>query len=465
MKPTPIRSKSAHLVRGSWRIDRRTMLRGVGAAMALPLLDVMSDSRASAAEKQSPVRLGYLYFPNGSADGSWKPKSVADGGKIEKLNQWMAPLEPYKDDLLIPAQLWTPRGNGHGAGTATWLTGGSFDERRIDVGGPSIDVLAARTIGSATMLPGMSLALRGEGSFEKDVARNSISWHNRRTPVACEIEPRVVFDRMFLTGRETTLDRGALDRVRQSAGDLRGRVSAADRHKLDEYLEAIRTIERRLDFAADQAAEAGRARVLTDTLTRPAEGIPTDHEEYVRLMLDLTAMAWWTDATRVVSFMLDQGQSNRYFNFIPGVKGTWHALSHWRDIDGKTEDDDGKTRWDSRGSKVSMYNSVTRWHHEQLAYLIQRLKSLDDGGRPLLDRCLILYGSSIADGHEHSEDNLPLVLVGRGAGGGDKGIRTGRYVRYKRNTSINKLHFAMAQRAGVKIKNFADATRPITGLT
>ena len=230
--------------------------------------------------------------------------------------------------------------------------------------------------------------------------------------------------------------------------------SGADQRKIDEYLEAVRSIEKRLAFAEDQSLRLGEDKALTDTLSRPKPGIPASHEDYVRQLLDLMALAFWSGATRVSTFMLDHGQSNRYFNFLPGVEGTWHALSHWKNASGRTEDDDGLTKWDSVRSKKDQYNEVTRWHHAQLAWFLGRLRELKDGdGVSVLDRSMVVYGSSISDGHEHGERDLPILL----AGGGDGEIRSGRYLNFRRSTSMSRLHLALMQRMGLPAKEFAEA--------
>ena len=174
-------------------------------------------------------------------------------------------------------------------------------------------------------------------------------------------------------------------------------------------------------------------------------------------MMDMIVLAFWSDATRVCTFMMDHGQSNRYFDFIDGVKGTWHALSHWKDFGGKTEDDDGITSWDSREQKREMYNRVTRWHTAQVAYFLQRLQSIEEPGGSLLDHSMVVYGSSLSDGHEHEAKNLPLVL----AGGGAQGIKRGRLIGTRRDRSVSELHLAMLQIAGVKIDKFAESVSPL----
>jgi hypothetical protein len=438
----------------TWQINRRTLLRGAGASLALPWLEAMA-----AIDTPAPMRLAYLYFPNGVADGAWKPKAVDATGRIKALNAEMAALSPFMSQLTIPARLWTPRGNGHGAGTATWLTGGEYNERTVDAGGMSVDQLAAQHIGSDTLLPTLTMTLKGEGNFAGELSRNNISWVRRGLPTGNEFEPRAIFDRMFRGGQGNWADASVLDLVSDQAKDLQRRLSLADRRKLDEYLSSVRSIEKAIAFAESDSGARIRDRAATDTLARPAPGVPSEHGEYARIMLELLAMALWTGATRIATFMLDHGQSNRYFNFIDGVQGTWHALSHYRDISGRTEDDDGKTKWKSRASKREMYNAVTRWHHEQLAYLLRRLTTLQTARGSLLDNTLLLYGSSIADGHEHAAENLPLIV----AGGGSK-LRLGRYLEPRGQTSMSRLHLALLQQAGVPITRFAETKTPFSDL-
>ena len=437
-----------------YAVSRRTLLRGAGAAVALPLLDVMRPYSDAAEPQKRTRRLAYLYFPNGVADGAWDPRRVDPQGTLQSLNRWMAPLEPYRQRLLMIRNMWTPEGNGHGAGTATWLTTGDFDGRRIDAGGISADQLAARETGGRLLLPSLELSLRGEGFFSNSLVRNTLSWTSPSTPAPRDIEPRVIFDRMFRRGQTSRPDRSLLDLVREDARSLKRRGSHADRRKLDEYLESIRRLERRLDFADLQA---NRDETLKQQLIRPGPGIPTAHGDYVRLMFEMIVLAFWADATRVATFMLDHGQSNRYFNFLDGVKGTWHALSHWRDYDGQTEDDDGMTSWKSAEEKRSMYNLVTRWHHEQVAWFLERLASVHEGEHTLLDNSMIVYGSSLADGHAHAERNLPLLV----AGGGGGTIRGGRLLKFREATSMSRLHLALLQRCGLPLEKFGDGRRPV----
>ena len=433
------------------------MLRGLGAAVSLPLLDVMSASSLRAADdERPPMRLAYLYIPNGVAEGAWQPQEVDNRGRLVKLNRWMSSLEPYRDELTVFRNLWTPRGNGHIAGTATWLTGGFFDGEKLDAGGASVDQIAARHFQDQTLLPSLELSSRGEGIFTSSLPRNSISWVDSVTPAPRDVEPRAVFDRMFRAGKSGLGSRSVTDLVLEDARRMRRRVSSDDRRKIDEYLESVRAIERRIAFAEEQKLRARQTPGLLESLVRPADGVPDDHGEYMRTMMDMIALAFWADATRVCTFMMDHGQSNRYFNFIDGVNGTWHALSHWKDISGKTEDDDGKTSWSSRDEKRMMYNRVTQWHTEQAAYLLGRLKSIKNQYGSLLDQTMVVYGSSLSDGHEHAEKNLPVLLAG-----GKSTITQGRRLGDRKDTSMSDLHLAMLQHLGIPMKQFAESRSPL----
>lgn len=440
---------------GNWHVSRRTMLRGTGAAVSLPMLEVMTRPSLSAADHTSPpTRVAYLYIPNGVAEGAWQPEEIDDQGQLVRLNQWMSPLNPFRADLTIFRNMWTPRGNGHIAGTATWLTGGGFDEERLDAGGASVDQIASRHFRDQTLLPSLELSTRGEGIFSSSLPRNTVSWVDSVTPAPRDTEPRSVFDRMFRVSNAGLGNRSVIDLVLQDAKRLKQRVSVQDRKKIDEYLDSVRAIERRIEFAERQQTRAHQTPGLQQALRRPEPGIPEHHGDYMRTMMDMIVLAFWADATRVCTFMMDHGQSNRYFNFIDGVTGTWHALSHWKDVSGKTEDDDGVTSWSSREQKRQMYNRVTTWHTEQVAYLLKKLQDIEEPNGRLLDHSLIVYGSSLSDGHEHEEKNLPLLL----AGGSAAAVSPGRLIGGRRETSVSDLHLTILRRLGVPRKKFAESS-------
>jgi len=445
------------------RISRRTLLRGIGAAVALPALDVMMPiaSKAAASAPVLPRRMAYLFFPNGVPEGTWFPKNVAKDGTLLELNEWMSPLESYRDDILIPTNIWTPSGSGHVEGPAAWLTEGGYDEQRVSARGISVDQLAARRIGDNTLLPSLELSVKGEGFFSNDLPRNAVSWNETGMPVVREIEPRVVFDRMFSRPSGTVTTRSVMDSVLADAQSLRKYVSAADQKRLDQYFESVNALEKRIEFAERQTSEVARDRALTDTLTAPAPGIPSDHRAYLSIMMDLVVLAFQTDATRVCTFMLDHEQSNRYLDFIGNVKGTWHALSHYRNATGMTEDDDGKTSWESIEQKRAMYAEVNRWHHRQFAYLLGRMKNIQEpDGRTLLDNSMLVYGSSLGDGHDHGKNHLPTIIAGRAGGT----IKTGRQLEFKKPQDLASVHIAFLHRMGVPVESFGLAKGPMEEL-
>ena len=440
--------------------SRRTILRGIGATVALPLLDA-APAFGQGRLLTNQNRLAYLYFPNGIPRGIWYPEKTGVNGELIQLNEWMSPLEPFKEEIIIPSNIWTPEGNGHVEGTPTWLTGHDYDSRGVNAGGVSADQIVARHLRDQTLLPSLELSTKGEGYFSNSLPRNAISWSAPDRPMTREIEPRTIFDRMFSTKSSVNSNRSVMDSVLADARSLSSVVSAADSLRLDEYFESIRALERRIEFAERQSTEMLNDRALTDTLVAPTPGIPADHESYVRLMMDLMILAFQSDATRVITFMLDHGQSNRYFNFIPEVDGTWHALSHYQNASGMTEDDDGTTSWESVEQKRAMYAEVVRWHHSQVAYLLGRMKNIrEPGGNTLLDNSMILMGGAIGDGNEHDASHLPTLLAGRGGGT----IKTGRYINHDEPTDLASIHVALMQRMGVPIERLGTAGSTYEGL-
>ena len=440
--------------------SRRTILRGIGATVALPLLDA-APAFGQGRLLTNQNRLAYLYFPNGIPRGIWYPEKTGVNGELIQLNEWMSPLEPFKEEIIIPGNIWTPEGNGHVDGTPTWLTGHDYDSRGVNAGGVSADQIVARHLRDQTLLPSLELSTKGEGYFSNSLPRNAISWSAPDRPMTREIEPRTIFDRMFSTKSSVNSNRSVMDSVLADARSLSSVVSAADSLRLDEYFESIRALERRIEFAERQSTEMLNDRALTDTLVAPTPGIPADHESYVRLMMDLMILAFQSDATRVITFMLDHGQSNRYFNFIPEVDGTWHALSHYQNASGMTEDDDGTTSWESVEQKRAMYAEVVRWHHSQVAYLLGRMKNIrEPDGNTLLDNSMILMGGAIGDGNEHDASHLPTLLAGRGGGT----IKTGRYINHDEPTDLASIHVALMQRMGVPIERLGTAGSAYEGL-
>jgi len=430
-------------------LSRRTVLQGLGAAVALPLLEAMTPAQSLAREagKEAPNRLAYLYVPNGVQMPDWTPKKT---GRSFELPDLLEPLEPVRDDLLILSGLKLDKAEAHGDGggdharaMASFLTcahprktGGADLHAGI-----SADQVAAGAIGQGTRFPSLEIGCEGgrdSGRCDHGYScayQVNLSWRSESSPAAKEVDPALVFDRLF--GREKgdgprreRRRRSVLDFVADDARRLQGKLGGADRRKLDEYLTGVREIERRIDRGSPKVELGG------DKLARPS-GIPSDYREHLRLMADLLALAFQADLTRVATFVFANDGSNRSYREI-GVSEGHHDLSH------HGNDPIRKTR----------IKAINRFHVEQYAYLLARLKAIPEGDGTLLDHSMIVYGSGISDGNAHSHDNLPILVAGRGNGT----LETGRHVRYSSETPLANLHLALLDRMRVPAKSFGDST-------
>jgi len=446
-------------------LPRRTFLRGLGATVALPLLDAMVP-RMSAAAAAPPIRLGYMYTPNGiigACDKSprpfmWTPTTA--GANFE-FSPTMKALEPFRDRLNVfsgLAQL-TGRALGDGPGdharaTATFLTG---VHPRKTAGadfqlGISADQIAARELGKHTQLSSLELGLEpqplaGNCDSGYTCAYMSMSWRGPTTPLPAEINPRAVFERLFGDGDSTDprarmarleRQRSVLDYVVGSLSRLQATVGIGDRRKLDEYLEAVRDIERRIQLAEEQ-----NARLELPRIDLPA-AVPDNYEQYTKLMLDMQVMAWQTDMTRVASFMLGRDGSNRAYREI-GISDGHHSISHHQ---GDQE-------------KVDKLIKIDQLHVSMFAYLLDRLRSTPDGDGTLLDHSLVLFGSSISESNIHTHDDLPIVLAGTANGR----LKGNRHLVYQKETPLNNLFLNMFDLAGIpQVDGFGDSTGRLTDL-
>jgi Protein of unknown function (DUF1552) len=442
-------------------LARRTFLRGLGTTLALPLLDSMvpafADTRTAAAK---PVRLGFVYVPNGIIMDRWTPK--ADGTSFE-FTPAMKALEPFRDQLVVMSNLAQINGRALGDGPgdharagATWLTGVHPKKTEgADIhAGVSADQIAAKELGKATQLGSLELGLEmptlagGCDSGYSCAYTNTISWRTPTTPLPMEVNPRNVFERLFGDGDSNDAasrlaamkeQRSILDYVTGDLDRLETSLGPGDRHKLTEYLDAIRDIERRIQKAEQQSAQ-----MQLPAMERPS-GIPDEFEEHARLMMDLLVIAWQTDMTRVVSFMLAREGSNRSYRSI-GISDGHHSCTHHMNDPAKIE----------KTAKINKY------HVDTFAYLLKKLRETPDGDGTLLDHTLMLYGSSISDGNAHTHHNLPLVLVG-GASGQLKG---GRHILYPKETPMNNLLLSMLDKAGVPSPDkLGDSTGRLDRLT
>jgi hypothetical protein len=448
----------------SLRIPRRTFLRGAGAALALPMLDAMLPlgrltGSAFAAGKRAPNRLAFFYVPNGIHMASWTPKGV--GGNFE-LPPTLSLLKAYKGDLLVLSGLTQdkarPNGDGpgdHARAAAAFLTGcqpRKTPGANIKVG-TSADQVAAARVGHLTRFRSLELGCEEgaqAGNCDSGYScaySNNISWKSESQPMTKEVDPRLLFERLF-PGIATkqgqanaAYKRSVIDFVIEDANQLRGKLGVTDRRKLDEYLEAIREIEERLEKAEKEAKErkpdakqAAQVKKVAETLP-PA--IPSDYGEHIRLMGDLLVLAFQTDATRVATFMFANEGSNRSYKHIDVPEGH-HDLSHH-----------GGEKW-----KQEKVEKINRFHMEQFAYILKKMKTAREGAGSLLDYCMIVYGSGISDGNRHNHDELPIVIAGKGGGM----VKTGRHVRYPKNTPLNNLYLDLLDRMEVKEERLGDST-------
>lgn len=389
------------------------------------------------------MRLGFVYVPNGIIMDKWTPMGEGEGFKFAPT---MQTLEPFRDRVLVLSGLAQANGRALGDGPgdharagATWLTGvhpkktGGADIHA----GISVNQIAAREMGKTTQLGSLEIGLESPtlaGDCDSGYScayTNTISWRSPTTPNPMEISPRAVFERLFGDGDSTdptvrlaslNEERSILDYVAGDADRLASGLGASDRGKLNEYLEAIRDIERRIQMAEEQ-----NATMTLPVMDRPTS-IPEEFDEHARLMMDLMVIAYQTDMTRVVSCMIAREASNRSYRSI-GVPDGHHSVTHH----------------DGDPAKIEKVVKINHLHAQTFAYLLQKMQSTPDGDGTLLDHSMILYGSSISDGNAHTHDDLPLVLVGGACGQ----IKGGRHLRFPKETPMNNLLLTMLFRAGL----------------
>jgi hypothetical protein len=435
-------------------LSRRTLLRGMGASLALPLLDGMVPALTAVSQTAAGGvrRMAVVYTPNGMMMPDWTPKGEGTGFEFSPI---LSPLEAHRAKLLVISGLadkygWPQGDEGagdHARASATFLTGVHVKKTEgSDIrGGVSMDQIAARMLGQETQLSSLELALESVellGACDAGYScayANTIAWRSPTTPLPMENDPRAVFERLF-GGAETTdaasrlarleKQRSILDSVADKISALRGGLGARDNAKLTEYLDAIRDVERRI-----QKAEQQSSRELP-VVEQPA-GIPGSFEEHARLMFDLLLLAFQTDLTRVVTFMLGREVSARAYPEI-GVPDSHHPVSHHQN------DPD----------KLTKLSKINLFHTRQFAYFVDRMAASQDGDGTLLDHSMLLYGSAISDSNVHMHDNLPLVLAGGGAGR----IRGGRHIRYPKDTPVTNLFLNMLDKLGVPADRIGDST-------
>lgn len=438
-------------------ISRRTALRGLGTAVALPWLEAMAPA-AGLATSTAPKRMAFFYVPNGVHMADWTPTG---GGANFQIPEILRPLSPFQDDLLVLTGLRQSGAEAHGDGPgdharslASFLTG-THPLKTAGFGiraGVSVDQYAAQKVGKATRFPSIELGIdRGAQAGNCDSGyscaySSNISWRSASTPMAKEINPQFVFERLFAgqLSRETAEARAKrekyrksiLDFVAEDARQLRAKLGQVDRQKVDEYLTSVRELEGRL-ARTDKAAD-----VDLRGYPRP-HGVPRDNREHIRLMFDVLALAFQTDATRISTFVFANEGSTKSYKFI-GVPEGHHDLSHH----GKDPEKQAKIK------KINTY------HIEQFAYFLAKLKSIREGDGSVLDHSTIVYGSGISDGDRHNHDDLPILVAGKGGGA----IKPGRHVVYPKNTPLNNLYLSILERVGAPAHSLGDSTGPLPSL-
>ena len=453
----------ANIQTNRWHLSRRHALRGIGATLALPFFDAMRPLYGQAAEAADPVRMACLFMPNGVRPDRWTPEGK---GTSYKLSPILSPLENLREHLLVISGLSNPPshyGDGHYYKTASWLTCTTIENTEgtnISANGISIDQIAAEAIGKNTRLPSMEL---GTEPITSGVDRNvnltrlygsHISWKKPDVPLPCEINPRVAFDRLFRnTNKAKGSDQSVLDIVLEDANSLKKSLGKEDAHKLEQYLESVHEVERRI---ANEAAQLGAGENLTPEALQELKALdqrigkdvgslsrfnPTEH---VRLMMDIMVLAFWTDSTRVSTFMFANAVSNKDFSFIDGVSGNHHSISHHQN--------DVK--------QLDQYEKINTWHSAQYAYMLDRMKSIPEGNATLLDNSMVLFGSGIRDGNAHATKDIPVVL----AGGASGQIKSGRHLIADDGDTLASLYVGMMKRMGVPNHKVGDATRELRGI-
>ena len=430
-------------------LPRRSFLRGMGVTIALPLLDAMTPAFAAGAKPAA--RLGFVYVPNGIIMNKWTPKGV---GADFQFAPTMNPLEPFRERLLIFSGLAQVQGRalGDGAGDharagATFLTGVHPKKSEINIrAGVSADQIAAQELSKHTQFASLELGIESNqlaGNCDSGYScayTNTISWRGETTPLPVENNPRAIFERLFGDGESTDAaarlamferQRSILDYVNGSLARLNGNLGPGDRAKLDEYADAIRDIERRI-----QKAEQQNAAMKLPVMERPT-AVPEEFEDHVKMVMDLMALAFQADLTRVITLMMAREGSNRPYRSI-GISDGHHNLTHHQ----------------NDADKIAKVTKINEQHVKLFAYLLERLKETPDGDDNLLNRSLILYGSSISDGNLHTHHDLPIVLAGGGAGQ----VKGNRHVVCPKDTPLNNLLLSMLEKAGAPVEKLGDST-------
>ena len=436
-------------------LPRRTVLRGVGATLALPLLDSMVPALTALSKTAAaPVRrLGVFYVPNGMSMPYWHPSGMPEG-PLDELPPILSSLNELRDRVLMCGGLACEaalllRGGDHSKSSGPFLTGTAFNDQGVTHAAVSMDQIAAKELGKETQLASLELGIEEPGllgSCDGSTCAylNTISWRTPTTPLPIENNPRALFERLFgasgstdpaLRAARIRKDRSILDFVNSQAVGLQKVIGPQDQVKLSQYFDSIRDIERRLQMVENDTREL-------PVVEQPV-GIPSNYGEHAGLMMDLLALAYQTDMTRISTFMAGKEVSNRAFPEI-GIADSHHPLSHHQDDP----------------TKLERLGKLNEYHFRWFAYLVKKLAATPEGDGTMLDHTLFLYGTGMSDSNTHFHDDLPIALVG----GKATGITGGRYVRYAKRP-LTDLHITILEKLGFPVETLGDSTGTIDGLT
>jgi hypothetical protein len=444
-----------------WKISRRTALKGIGAAISLPLLEAMGWAETpKKGAPRAPVRMGFVYVPNGVVVDQWIP-TAADLSPIlqtmGKITQNVLVITGLSNKIAF-ADPTKGEGGGHARPTAAFLTCTiPYRTGAVNKVGISVDQFAAQRIGHLTNLPSLELGTAaGQIGSDCDTGFNcsytsNISWRGPNTPMAKEIKPKAAFARLFTDAKQgmtaqqiaqdAMLRKSVLDLVMEDAAALRGNVGVEDQRKLDEYLDSVRELETRIQRASERKEDPNIPPADAPQMKLP-DGIPKDYVEHLRLMMDIMVAAFQTDKTRIATFMYSNDTSGRSYPEL-GVTGGHHDISHHG----------------NNPEKLADLKKINIHHLAQFVYMLEKMKSIPEGKGTLLDNSMIMYGSPISDGDAHNSHNLPILLAGQGGGS----IRTGRNLRCEGHT-LSNLYLSMLARMGVHVNSFGDSTKMIDAL-
>ena len=439
-------------------LARRTFLRGLGTTVALPFLDAMVPAfAASGLPGKKPVRMAFVYVPNGIMMDGWNPDYE---GKLGELPRILKPLESNKNDITLIGNLTHNTGRAlldgagdHGRCSGSYLTGIQVKKTLVDIkAGVSCDQLVATEVGHATRFPSLEIGLedaRQAGDCDSGYScayTNNLAWRSETQPLPPILDPRALFERLFGDGTvlspsarlaQAAERRSILDFVMGDTRKLQSDLGPTDRRKLDEYLSSVREIERQIEKASTDNTQ------IDPQMDKPY-GVPADFAEHFRLMTDMMTVAFQADMTRVLTFLVTREGSSRAYREL-GIPDGHHPLTHHQ---GKPE-------------LMEKVRRINEYHTAQFSAWLTKLKSINEGDSSLLDNCMIMYGAGLSDGNRHTHEDLPTLI----AGSGGNYFKTGRRIVTRRETPMCNLFLTMMDRMGVKTENFGDGTGPLEGLS